>query len=389
MRATHGFRVAVSLLGLVALVVAGSYLSGRLWTPKSEEAPPSRPLVLRQEMTIAEFGRENALARLALREVFGLGSPGELERRLAELHLTEGEIRERVGRAAALQAEEESKSWGKILLKFGLWFAFLGLAFRLVRRGRVTPRGRRWLYLVAVVLFGVALGADPAPMGTVKDAIALYGRTGAVFPPRMIALAVFLALVFLANKFICSWGCQAGALQDLVFRLNRNRSDAGGLLPQHKPPFALTNAVRVAFFVLFTWVVFATGIDIIHPIDPFRVYKPATLELLGASFLGVLLVASLFVYRPWCLFFCPFGLVGWVVEKASWFKIHVDYETCTACGACEKACPSTVMAGILRRDRVIPDCFACGTCVSTCPTGSIRLRAGKRALPPPEKFRNR
>jgi NAD-dependent dihydropyrimidine dehydrogenase PreA subunit len=384
-----GLRIGISLVGLIALVVAGSAVSDRLWQREAKTAPASRPLALRPEMTIAEFGQENALARPVLRDAFGLRSPADLEQRLAELPLSDAEIRERVGRSAALEAEGAAKNWLKIVVKFGLWFVFLGAVLGLLRRGRVTSRGRRWLYGAAVGIFGVVLGADPAPMGTVKDAIVLYGNSGAIFPPRMIALAVFLLLVLLANKFICSWGCQAGALQDLVFRLNRNRSDTGGLLPQYKPPFALTNVVRVTFFAFFTWLALASGTDVIHPVDPFRVYKPATLGLLGAASVGVVLVASLFVYRPWCHLFCPFGLVGWVVEKVSLFKIAVDYETCTACGACENACPSTVMAGILRRDRVIPDCFSCGTCVTACPTGSIHLRRGRRGMPPPEKFRKR
>ncbi len=382
-------RIGVSLLGLVALVVVGSAASEKLWKGEAETVPVARPLVLRPDMTIAEFGQENALARATLRDVFGLHSPADLEQRLSDVPLTEAEIRARVGRSVALEAEEASKNWQKILVKFGFWVAFLGTVFGFLRRGRVTPKVRRRLYLAAVVAFGVILGADPAPMGTVKDAIVLYGSSGAIFPPRIIALAVFLLLAFLANKFICSWGCQVGTLQDLVFRLNRNRSDTGEGLPQFKLPFVLTNSARVAVFALFTAVALASGTDLIHPIDPFRVYKPETLGLVGAGFVGVLLVASLFVYRPWCLFFCPFGLIGWLVEKVSWFKIRVDYGTCTACGACEKACPSTVMGAILRRDRVIPDCFACGTCVTTCPTGSIRLRAGKRDLPPPEKFPGR
>jgi len=381
-------RIGLKVLTLAALVVAGSAVSVNLWKGEAETAPAVRPLVLRPEMTIAEFGQENPLARPTLREAFRLRSPADLERRLSDLPLTEAEIRARIERSVALEREEASKNWQKILLKFGLWFAFLGGVFALLRRGRVTPRVRRWLYLAAVIVFGVVLGADPAPMGTVKDAIVLYGSSGAIFPPRILALSVFLVLVFLANKFICSWGCQVGTLQDLVFRLSRNRGHTGGGLPQFKPPFALTNGVRVAVFALFTAVALATGIDLIHPIDPFRVYKPATLGLFGWAFVGVLLVASLFVYRPWCLFFCPFGIVGWLVEKVSWFKMRVDYGTCNACGVCEKVCPSTVMGAILRRDRMIPDCFACGTCVGACPTGSIHLRAGRREVPPLEKFRS-
>lgn len=38
-------------------------------------------------------------------------------------------------------------------------------------------------------------------MSTVKDMISSYAIKGIIFPPRLIALLVFLLVVFLANKF--------------------------------------------------------------------------------------------------------------------------------------------------------------------------------------------
>ena len=63
----------------------------------------------------------------------------------------------------------------RILAKFGLWLAFLAFVFVLVIRGKVTAQNRKWLLLTAVAIFGVVLGSDPNPMGTVTDAIVLLG----------------------------------------------------------------------------------------------------------------------------------------------------------------------------------------------------------------------
>lgn len=68
----------------------------------------------------------------------------------------------------------------------------------------------------AAMVFDVALGSDPNPMGPVKDAVVLFGEHGVLFIPRLIALVVFVALVVLANKFICAWGCQLGTFQDFL-----------------------------------------------------------------------------------------------------------------------------------------------------------------------------
>jgi len=138
--------------------------------------------------------------------------------------------------------------------------------------------------------------------------------------------------------------------------------------------------------LIFTMAAFVWATDLIEQIDPFKIYKPAAIGIGGGIFLGLILIAALFVYRPWCQFFCPFGLVGWLIEKVSLFRIVVNHETCIGCRSCEKACPSTVMGAILKRDRMIPDCFACGTCIEVCPTGSIRLAAGKRGRPPEGRF---
>lgn len=222
-----------------------------------------------------------------------------------------------------------------------------------------------------MLFFGVALGSDPSPMGTVKDAVALLAIEGVVFPPRLIALTVFLASVVLANKAICAWGCQLGVLQDLVFRLNRNAADTAGIMRQYKIPFATTNGVRMAFFAVFTTVAVVAGIDFIEYADPFKTFNPSHLGIAGAVTVAVLLLTSLFVYRPWCHFACPFGLVGWLLERFSLNRIRVDEPVCTGCGACAKACPTPVMGAILAKKAVIPDCFSCGTCTEVCPTKAI------------------
>ena len=56
--------------------------------------------------------------------------------------------------------------------------------------------------------------------------------------------------------------------------------------------------------------------------------------------------------------FCPFGLVGWAAKKVSIFKIKVDYDKCTSCEVCSKACP----------------------------VKAISFEAGKREMPPEGKF---
>jgi polyferredoxin len=371
---------------IVLVVVSTSVLSSRLWSGEQEQLPERIAVNIDKNIIVAEFGKKYHLDRKSLKKIFALKSTDDLKKRVADFGMNEELLSKKVNQVLAIQAELASKNWFKIPLKGILWVAFLLAIFILIRKGRITARNRKWIYMVAVGVFGVILGSDPSPMGTVKDAIVLLGSKGVIFPPRLIAFGIFLLMVILANKFICSWGCQLGTLQDLIFRLNRDSKDSKGLFGQIKIPFMISNSIRILFFLGLILIAFVWAVDIVRPIDPFKIFKPQVIGITGGLFIGLILVSSLFVYRPWCHFLCPFGLVGWMAEKTSLFKIKVDYDKCISCQACSKACPSTVMDAILKQDRVIPDCFSCGTCMETCPADAISFERGKRQKPPAGKF---
>jgi len=374
------------LVIILFIVVAASAISSSLWAGKEELQPENITVNISEGMSVAEFGQKHDLNRKVLKKVFNLTSRDELKKQVAGFGMNKELLNKKVNQVLAIQAEHESKNWFKIPLKGLLWIVFLLAVFFLIRKGRITAGNRKWIYMAAVGVFGIILGSDPSPMGTVKDAIVLLGSKGVIFPPRLIAFGIFLVMVILANKFICSWGCQLGTLQDLIFRLNRDRKDSKGLFSQIKIPFIISNSIRILFFLILILVALIWAADIVGPIDPFKIFKPQAVGIAGGLFIGLILVLSLFVYRPWCHFFCPFGLVGWLAEKVSLFKIKVDYDKCISCRACSKACPSTVMDAILKRDRVIPDCFSCGTCMEICPASAISFEHGKRQKPPAGKF---
>lgn len=380
-------KAIISFLVTIVLVVALSYaFSGIIFAGEKKETS-LKELTVSSEMTVRDFISANSLERPFAKQLLGLSSPADLDKSLNEFGTPE-QINKKYLSMTALKTEEQSKNWIKIPLKFALWAAFLIYMFVVLKKGGVTAAKRKWLYALSFAVFGVILGSDPGPMGTVKDAVYLYGKAGVIFPPRLVAMSVFLLTVFLANKFICSWGCQSGTLQDFIFRLGRNGKDTGsGSVKQFRMPFAFTNSVRALVFIAMFVTAFAYAYDLFSAIDPFRIFKPAALGVSGAVFVGGVMLLSLFTYRPWCLLFCPFGFLGWIVEKASLYRIKVNYDSCIACGKCSESCPSTVMDAILKQDRkTIPDCFSCGVCVETCPTGSVSFARGRSANVPEGKF---
>lgn len=388
MKKHNKFQPLLSIIIVTVLSIGLSYVSVKLWTGKSKEhleVPTSFQFEAGE--SLAHFGKTNQIPEKVLLKTFGLKSQSELGKKMCETGLSNEQITNKLTSQMAIYIENQKKDWQKIVIKFVLWTFYLLFGLVLIRRKKLNTKNRIWFYAGAVLLFGIILGSDPSPMGTVKDALMMLSIHHAVFIPRMVALTVFLAFVVIANKSICAWGCQLGVLQDLIFRLNRNKKGNKGIIKQYKIPFKISNGIRVAFFAIMLVVAVIWALDLVELVDPFKLYNPAIPSIAGWIFIGLVLIASLFVYRPWCHLFCPFGLVGWLFEKLSFFKIKVDYNSCIACDACSKACPSDVMDSILKRNKkTIPDCFACGNCIDVCPTDSISFSTGKRELPPSGKF---
>lgn len=381
------FGIIVSFISVVALTLLLSLLTTNLFRNSEMSKETNEPLIINATMTIAEIAENNGIKVSSLREALSIKDDKDLTKTIAELGLSEESAKAMITKTLNFKAEEASKNFKLIFAKFFFWIAYLVLIFRLIRKGTVTTKARNYLLLGSFLLFGVIFGSDPNSMSTITDMVTAYAIKGIFFPPRFIALIVFLFFGFLANKIFCGWACPFGALQDFIFRLNRDSKDRKGVFPQHKVSFALSNTIRIVFFVVFILVAFLWDRSIIEAINPFNTFNPAKLTYTSISFILIMLIASLFIYRPWCHFFCPFGLAGWIVEKFSRFKIKVNFTTCVACEECAKACPSQAMAAILKQDQVIPDCFTCGTCLNACPTKSITFASGKIEETPKDKFR--
>lgn len=369
--------IIIFLLSITVVVFGSHFLQKFLFKEKVAAIVINEKIVVNKDMTLKEFGEVNKIPKPLLNKTFDIKDESESLKKISEISISEDEIITKLKRNLTLMQEANSKDWVKIRIKFALWVLFLIAVFILTKLRVIKSKLRIILYATAVVIFGVILGSDPSPMGTIKDGIILFGKQQIFFLPRLIALSFMLTLVFVANKFICGWGCQLGTLQDLIFRINRGNNNKG-ILPQIKIPFAVSNSIRIAVFIMIViFSVFFT-FDIIDVIDPFKIFKPSVIGIVTGIFIGITLIASLFVYRPWCHFFCPFGLAGWLVEQVSIFKIRVDRALCINCAICVNSCPSNAMKRILDNKKIRMDCFSCSSCIESCPVKAISFSAGKK-----------
>ncbi len=250
-----------------------------------------------------------------------------------------------------------------ILSKFVLWIVVVIAATLLLRRRKVTSSVRLAFLTGGALLFGFIFGLlipggmNPNPVASLRTLLTSVLVKRQFMLPVAAMLLILLLTVWVSNKSICGWGCQLGLLQDLLHRVG---------LPKWKPPFWLSNAARIVAFVALLAGLVVAGLDWIGIIDPFQLFS-FNFSLAIGLFTVVVLVASLFIYRPWCHFLCPFGLLGWLVEQVSLFRPRINRETCKECELCVKACPGQAMADVYAGKKIHADCFACGSCIEACP----------------------
>ena len=225
--------------------------------------------------------------------------------------------------------------------------------------------------LVTVTVCGFVLGKSPNPMeGTVKVFKSMVGLYPDPFI-KILAFIFFIALAIVGNKIICGWACPFGAMQELIFSLPILRK-----VKQWKVPFWLTNTIRGGLFCVVLLFLFGIvggrkGFVIYHYLNPFNLFNLDFDHWLILLTVVMFLTLAFFTYRPFCQFICPFGLVSWIAEKFSLYRIIIDEEKCTKCGACIKACPLHAAKGKVENKPFSADCFSCARCLNVCPVDAI------------------
>jgi len=243
---------------------------------------------------------------------------------------------------------------------------------------------------------GVAAPEALCPFGGIETAFRLV--TGAGYVPHVHASNVVLGigvliLALLARSAFCGWLCPLGFLQDLVSGASRLvqrkvrpvRLGVRWLKAHARPLAVLDRPLRLLKYAVLAWAVGGAalwGVMVFRDVDPwFALLELFRLTVIPAVLvLVVILVAALFVDRPWCRYACPLGAASGLVGMFSPVRIERVADACTSCGICTRACPMGLP--VATADRIVsPDCNACLECVAACPqAGALELRAGLPVL---------
>lgn len=276
---------------------------------------------------------------------------------------------------------------GKNRNSYGFWTYFLWaiwLTFILVviMSRKKIKRFRIPVLLLAIILFGILLRANPNPMQSVVKLFKIFNGTQQGAIVIIFSFIFFSLFSVLGAKLVCGWGCPLGALQEVIFNIPIYKKKF-----KYQLPFWISLSVRLIFFVLFFMLLFGIGLGVsnyvlYHDVNYFNIFDLRRLTLFGILTLPILILSSLYLYRPFCQLICPFGLYAWLLENFAVNKITINEDKCKNCKECVNSCPTQAMKGIYEKRRAyfLPDCWACGKCIEVCPIDAIKYWQNKKAI---------
>lgn len=219
--------------------------------------------------------------------------------------------------------------------------------------------------------FSCPIGSLQAVLGKRNNYVSLY----------VIGFLVLIGILF--GRLICGFLCPFGFIQDMLAKITKRK------ISLWKPLKYVKYGMLVFLVILLPmFLVDSTGLG--TPYFCKYVCPVGTLE--GGLFLVsvnsalqstigflyhykltiliVLLVVSIFVYRPFCKMFCPLGAIYGLFNKISFLKMRHDASSCVSCGKCVRTCKMEVVP---TENPNSAECIRCGECVKQCPTNALSL----------------
>ena len=286
----------------------------------------------------------------------------------------------RVPEAFYIAAEGSNKSWPAVwksrrpeLLVLGAALALLAAALvmqrRLVRNGRRFDWFRRAFLLFTICFIGYFAQGQLSIVNITGVLQALLARRSLeflMFDPMTVVLWGFTAVSLLlwGRGTFCGWLCPFGALQEATGKLAqwlklpqwriRTRSDAR--LKKIKYVFLAAILASAAMVPSLT--------DKLVELEPFK--TAITLNFIRSwpyvAYAAGLLLTSMFVYKFFCRYLCPFGAALALLGKFRLFDwIPRRAECGTPCQTCRHRCDYMAItpAAAVSYD----ECFQCMDCV--------------------------
>ncbi|MCX6320849.1 MAG: 4Fe-4S binding protein [Bacteroidia bacterium] len=194
-----------------------------------------------------------------------------------------------------------------------------------------SRQGLIWMSVFSLAYFGFYRQGCICSVGSVQNvALALFNDGYAIPLSALLFFIIPLLFALAYGRVFCAGVCPLGAIQELT-----------GFKPVKLPKTVEIILASVPFIYLALAVLFASTNSqfIICRYDPFigifRLDATYTLIIFGA----LLLLAGIFVNRPYCRYLCPYGVLLNVFSRYAGKHLTITPAECTNCRLCEETCP--------------------------------------------------
>ncbi|MFX1590859.1 MAG: 4Fe-4S binding protein [Promethearchaeota archaeon] len=241
-----------------------------------------------------------------------------------------------------------------ILISIGLLAGFL------LRKQKLNNKLKIILLSISFIFGGILLGGVPNVVLVLQHIF-----TDVLYPSRWVFLvarvSVFLILTLIFGRIFCGYVCPLGAIQELASMMCFKPQ-----LDYNRKYWKKKSYLRWGFFVIYMIASLIWGLEttlFMNPINGFLIYWIQLNIMIFLAFLIsiVIIAVSVFIYRPYCRFFCPFGALAALLGRISPLKIRRT-KYCNECGICEKICPT--LEGFEYSTK--GECYYCNRCIDFC-----------------------
>jgi NosR/NirI family nitrous oxide reductase transcriptional regulator len=194
-----------------------------------------------------------------------------------------------------------------------------------------SREGLLWLSVFSLAYFGFYREGCICAVGSVQNvALALFNNGYSIPLTALLFFTIPLLFALAFGRVFCAGVCPFGALQELT-----------GFMPVKLPKPVESIMAAIPFIYLAAAVLFAsTGNQfIICRYDPFigifRLNATYTMIIFGT----LLLLAGIFINRPYCRYLCPYGVLLGIFSRFAGKHLTITPAECTDCRLCEESCP--------------------------------------------------
>jgi len=283
------------------------------------------------------------------------------------------------GAPGAQEIKKRDKSGKKVNLRLIVQAFFFVLIALIAVNHALEERGMAIGFLSSASLHAVC------PFGGVVS-IYQYITAGTfvkkIHESAFILMYIVFALALLVGPAFCGWVCPLGSFQEWLGKLGGkvSKKKFNKLIPSRTDRY-----LRYMRYGVLIWVVYVTATSATLffadycPYFALFNFWTGKVAISGLIILGVVILASLFVDRPFCKYACPYGAVLGVFNLFRVFKIKRNISTCIDCKACDRTCPMNieVSTGKTVRDHQCISCLKC-TSEDACPLeDTVVMTTGK------------